>query len=237
MSLITLNLLKLRAQARSKAGVSVSDYSNALLDDQLNIGYVALATMLATLGEDYFEEQNVKFDLIANSGLYSLPADFMAFKQLRLAYSGTPLSPSAYVIATSYDPSEVHNISFDEESVPVSNPIVDLTGQFYRIKPKPTVAVSNGGRLDYIALPSALVNTGDVPVIPVRYHDKIAVYGAKEMVFKFEKWNKHARLDNEWLATMNDIDDKIAERDLNRPMCFRAPGESGQMVRNKPREL
>lgn len=234
MSLITLNLLKLRAQARSKSGISATDYSNAMLDDQLNIGYVMLARMLANLGEDHFEEQNVKFDLVANSGLYSLPADFMAFKQLRLAYSGTPLSPSAYVIATSYDTSEVHNVSVDEESVPVSNPIVDLVGNFYRIKPKPRVAVTNGGRLDYIALPSALAATADVPVIPVGYHDKIAVYGAKEMAFKFEKWQKHVRLDKEWSEVMGDLEDKIAERDLNRPMQFRTPFEAQS---RRPREL
>lgn len=235
MALINLNLLKLRAQARAKSGVNSSDYSNSLLDDQINIAYAALAQMLANLGEDYFEEQNVKFDLIANSGLFSLPTDFMAWKQLRLAYSGTPLSPSAYVIATSYDPSEVHNISADEESVPVSNPIVDLTGNFFRIKPKPTVAVTNGGRLDYIAMPSALVNTGDIPVIPVRYHDKIAVYGAKEMAAKFNKWNKHLRLDNEWNALMTDLENKLADRDLNRPVRFRAPQEA--MQQSRVREL
>lgn len=233
MSLITLNLLKLRAQARSKSGVNANDYPNALLDDQLNIGYVALATYLATLGEDYFEEQNVKFDLIANSGLYSLPVDCMALKGVRLAYSGTPLSPSAYVVATSYDPSNVHNTRL-EENVPTSNPIYDLTNNYFRLKPKPKTAVTNGGRLDYIAFPSALVNTGDTPVIPVRYQDKIAVYGAKEMAFKFEKWNKHLRLDAEWNGVLADLEEKLADRDLNAPLMFHAPQEA---MSRRPREL
>ena len=236
MSLINLTLLKLRAQARGKAGVSVNDYSNSLLDDQINIAYVQLATLLANLGEDYFEEQNVKFDLVENSGLYSLPTDFMAFKQLRLAYSGTPLSPSAYVIATPYDPSDVHDISADEESVPVSNPIVDLTGNYYRIKPKPTQAVTNGGRLYYIAAPSALANTGDIPVIPIAYQDKLAVYAAKEMAFKYEKWNKYNRLQKEWDQTMLELQDRLSDRDLNRPLMFKTPFEAG-LVRNRPREL
>lgn len=233
MALITLNLLKLRAQARAKAGIAVADYSNALLDDQLNIGYVALATMLANLGEDYFEEQNVKADIVANSGLYSLPTDFMAFKGLRLAYSGTPLSPSAYVVARAYDPSEVHDIASDEENIPAHNPRYDLTGNYYRIKPKPTIAVTNGIRLNYIAMPSALAVTGDTPVIPVRYHDKIAVYGAKEMAFKYQKWNKHARLDQEWNAVMSDLENKIAERDLSAPVMFRSPFEAGPIRRNR----
>ena len=238
MALINLTLLKLRAQARSKSGVNSGDYANALLDDQINIAYVALATMLANLGEDYFEEQNVKFSLVANSGLYSLPTDFMAFKQLRLAYSGTPLSPSAYVIATPYDPADVHNIATDEENVPVSNPIVDITGTYYRIKPKPTQAVSNGGRLYYIALPSALAATGDIPVIPIRYQDKIAVYAGAQMAFKFEKWNKADRLQKEWDELMGDLEEKLADRDLNRPLRFRAPGEvPATMNRARVREL
>lgn len=224
MALPTLNLLKLRALARDKSGVSVNDYSNAKLDDQLNIGYVQLATMLANLGEDYFEEQNTKFSLVANSGLYSLPTDFMAMKRVRLAYSGTPLSPSAYVFADPYDPSQVDSVA-QEENVAISNPIYDITGQYFRIKPKPSVAVTNGGRLDYIAMPSALAATADVPVIPIQYHEKISVWAGKEMAFKFEKWNKHARLDKEWAGVMTDLENKIAERDLNKPVTFRGPME------------
>src|SRR5690348_14461043 len=194
-TLPSLNVLALRNRARRDAGVSSSDYSNSELLEDFNQGYMELAVLLANLGEDYFEEQNVKFDLVANSGLYSLPTDILAFKQLRLAFSGTPLSPSAYTIADIYDPSDVHDISADEESTPTSNPIVDITGNYMRIKPKPTNAVSNGGRLAYIAMPSSLVNTGDVPVIPLAYQKKIATYGAMKMAFKFEKWNKHARLE------------------------------------------
>lgn len=226
MSLITLNLSKLRAQARSKSGVNAKDYPDALLDDQLNVGYVALATMLAALGEDYFEEQNVKFDLIANSSLYSLPTDCMMFKGARLAYSGTPTKPTDYVVATSYNPASVHYVGPQEEDIPTSNPIFDLTNNFVRYKPTPKNNVVNGGRIDYIAFPSALVNTADVPVIPVRYHDKISVYGGKEMAFKYEKWSKHDRLENEWNQVMADLEEKLADRDLNAPLSFRAPGES-----------
>lgn len=235
MALITLTLLKLRALARSKAGVGSGDYSTANLDDQLNIGYVALATLLANLDENYFEEQNVKFSLVANSGLYSLPTDFMAWKQLRLAFSGTPLSPSAYTIATPYDITDIHDIQAEEESIPASNPKYNITGNYFRVKPKPQTAVSNGGRLAYIALPSALANTGDIPVIPVRYHDKIAVYAAREMAAVREKWTLWKQLDAEWGGLMRELEDKIAERDRNRPLRFKAPQEA--MLSNRPREL
>lgn len=215
--------------------MNADDYSNSLLDDQLNIGYVQLATLLANLDEDYFEEQNARFNLVANSGLYSLPTDFMAFKGLRLAYSGTPLSPSAYVVARPYNPEDVHDIAGDEENIPVSNPMYDITGDYYRIKPKPTQAVTNGGRLSYIAMPSALASTGDVPIVPIAYHDKIAVYGAIQMAFKYQKWQKHDRLQADWNTTMAELEERIADRDRNRPMRFKTAFETGGISR--PREL
>lgn len=227
MALPTLNVLALRNRARRDAGVSSDDYSNADLLEDFNQAYGELAVLLANLGEDYFEEQNVKFNLVANSGLYSMPADSIAIKQIRLAYSGTPLAPSAYRIATSYDPANVHDIASQEENIPASNPIVDYTGNFFRIKPKPTVSVSNGGRIDYIAMPSALVNTGDTPVFPISYQKKIATYGAMKMAFKFEKWNKHARLQKEWDQTMAELQDRLADRDMNAPLRFRGPHEGG----------
>lgn len=237
MALPSLNVLALRNLARRLAGVSSSDYSNADLLSDFNDAYAELSVLLANLGEDYFEEQNVKFNLIARSSLYSLPADCIAVKRVSLAYSGTPVARSAYTIAQPYDSSDVHNVSFDEENVPISNPIRDITGTYIRYKPTPTQNVTNGGLMDYIAMPSALVNTGDTPVFPIAYQKKIAVYGAKQMAFKFEKWNKHARLDKEWATTMAELQDRLAQRDLNAPMRFKAPGEALPQNIQRVREL
>jgi hypothetical protein len=236
MALPTLNVLALRNRARRKSGVNASDYSNAVLLEDFNQGYAELVMLLANLGEDYFEEENVKFDLVKNTGLYSLPLDSIAIKQVRLAYSGTPLSPSAYVVATSYDQSEVHDIQADETSASTGNPLVDITNNYVRIMPKPPAAVTNGGRLSYIAMPSALVNTGDTPIIPIAYQEKLAVYGAMQMAFKFEKWNKHARLQKEWEQTMAELQDRLADRDMNRPLRFKLPQEA-MLTHSRPREL
>lgn len=236
MALPSLTVLQLRNRARRDAGVASSDYSNAEVLEDLNQAYADLCVLLANLDEDYFEEQNVKFNLVANSGLYSLPEDCIAVKRVQLAYSGTPLSPSAYVIATSYSPEDVHDIAIDEDNVPVSNPIYDITGNYIRYKPKPTNSVTNGGRMYYIAMPSALVNTGDTPVVPIAYQKKMATYAAMKMAFKFQKWSKHDRLAAEWNKTMEELQDRLADRDRNAPMRFRAPQESGA-VRYQPREL
>lgn len=234
MSLINLTLAKLRAQARSKSGVNAADYPNTLLDDQLNIGYAQLAVLLANLDEGYFEEQNVNFNLIARSGLYSLPLDFIAMRGLRLAFSGTPIANSAYVVASSYDPVDVHNISI-EESTPISNPIYDLTNNYMRIKPRPANDVTNGGKLAYIAMPSALTASASIPVIPIAYQDKIAVFGAMQMAFRYEKFGKHTRLANEWNTTMAELQDRLADRDRNAPVRFKSIHESG--ANRGPREL
>src|SRR3990167_3621728 len=109
-----MNLLTLRSQARLKSGVNVSDFSAANLDEQLNVAYYMLAGIIAELNEDYYEEQNDKFSLVANSSLYSLPTDYMKIKQVRLAYS-TPSVNADYKVARHYDPSQVHNVSADEE--------------------------------------------------------------------------------------------------------------------------
>lgn len=183
--------------------------------------------MLINLGEDYFEEQHAKFDLVANSSLYSLPVDAVEMKQVRLAYSGTPASPSDYKIATSYDPTEVHFIPSDEENIPTSNPIVDMTGAYIRIKPTPTVNVTGGGDMSYIAMPSALVLTADVPVIPTQYQELIAVYGQKQMEFKYEKWNKHDRDEKIWDEAIAELEQTLADRDLNKPTRFKSILETG----------
>lgn len=229
MSQPSLNVLALRNRARRRSGVNSPDYSDANLLEDFNAAYATLSGLLVDIQEDYFEEQNVKFDLAQNSALYSLPTDFMAFKQLRLAYSGTPSTPSDYRVATAYDSSEVHVVSVDEENIPTANPIIDITGNYYRIKPTPTVAVTNGGLLDYIAMPSALVSTGDVAVIPAQYHDLIAVYGQMQMEFKYEKWNKFDRDSKIWNEKIAELEETLADRDRNRPTRFKSLLEVGRL--------
>lgn len=229
-----MNVLSLRTQARLKAGLTSTDYSDANLLTQFNEGYFKLASIMAQLNEDYFEEQKVKFNLVANSSLYSQPTDAMKIKQVRLAYT-TPTSPADYRIARSYDPSQVYNISVDEESVSTSNPIVDITNNYYRIKPTPVSSVTSGGELYYIARPSALVLTGDTPIIPTEYHDLISTYGAKEMCLKFSMFDKWKLLEDSWLKGIERVKTDLSERNLNSTPRMRNPLEDS--ITNSVREL
>lgn len=164
---------------------------------------------------------------MANSSLYSLPTDFLALRQLRLAYSGTPASPADYKISTAYDPTDVHLVSSDEENIPTANPIHNLTASYIRIKPTPTRAVTHGGRIWYIALPSALANTGDVPNLPMAYQELLATYAAKEMTFRYQKWNKHDRLEKKWDTAIGELMQTLADRDRNKPRRMKSPLEVG----------
>lgn len=219
-----MNLLTIRSQARLKSGVPVGDFSNANLDEQANQAYYILAWYLAALGEDYFEEQNTLFNLALNSALYSQPTDAMFIKGVRLAYT-SPSNPEDYKVARRYDPSSVHDVGADEENISTNNPIYDITNNYIRIKPTPTSAVTNGGKLWYIALPSALTSTGDAPVLPTYLHDKISDYAAKIMTFKFEKWAKHDRLKASWDETIKEFDTLLADRDMGDGIRFRSPFE------------
>lgn len=221
-----MNLLTLRSQARLKSGINATDFSNANLDEQLNVAYYTLASIIAELNADYYEEQNVKFNLIANSSLYSLPTDLIKFKQVRLAYSA-PSTNADYRVARHYDPSGVHNVSADEEGgVSTSFPIYDITSNYIRVKPTPTASVTNGGKMWYIARPSALTLTSDSPVLPLHYHDLISTYGAKIMTFKHEKWKKNAKLEEEWSKIVTPLMERIqdlADRDMGEMLQFKSP--------------
>lgn len=232
-----MNLAALKQQARLDSGVNSEDYSDANLLVQFNIAYLQLTAILANIGEDYFEEQNDRFTLLQNSALYSLPTDCIAVKQIRVSYS-TPTGPSSYRIAQAYDPVDVGIVSADEENIPTSNPIYDLTNNYFRLKPTPTSTVIDGGKIWYIAQPSALVNSADTPIINQSYHELISVYGAAKMAFKYEKWNKADRLEKKWNGKILELTQTLADRDMNRPVRFKSPFEAAQMQdRTNRREL
>lgn len=222
-----MNLLTIRSQARLKSSVNVNNFSNANLDEQINQAYYILSWYLGALGEDYFEEQNVKFDLVGGSALISQPLDTMFVKGVRVAYSPSATPPVAndYKPAESYDSSSVHDVGVDEENIPTSNPIYDITNNYIRLKPTPTSDVTDGGKLWYIARPSALTLTADAPVLPLYLHDKLSDYGAKIMAFKYNKFKKHDRLDKSWQDTIDELDNLLADRDLGANIRFRSPFE------------
>lgn len=219
-----MNLLTIRNQSRLKSSINANDFSNANLDEQINQAYYLLAWYLAKLNEDYFEEQNVKFNLVGGSALISQPTDTMFIKQVRLAYSA-PTENADYRVARHYDPSSVHEVAPDEESIATTNPMYDITNNYIRIKPTPTQNVTNGGKLWYIARPSALTLTGDAPVLPLYLHDKLSDYAGKIMAFKYNKWKKHDRLEKVWQETIQELDDLVADRDLGADIRFKSPFE------------
>lgn len=226
-----MNLNDLQTSVRFKSNITnTAIISDAQITTELNQGYYELFKSIVDVNEDFFEEQNTKFDLGQNSSLYSLPTDLVKFKQLRVAYS-TPSGLEDYKVCRSYDPSEVGNVALDEENVPASTPIVDVTNNYMRIKPTPSSVVTDGGIIYYIARPSALVNSADTPVIPTEYHDLMAIFGAYRVSEKFENFNVADRYRQQFLQGIEDMKRKLAAREINRHFRFRDPREIHQSNR------
>lgn len=230
-----MNLLQIRNRTREKLNItSTTDISNAFISGMANEGYSFICSKISQINEDFFEEQKAKFNLGLNSALYSLPTDFVKLKQLRLAYTA-PDTEDDYVIANRYQPGQVGNVSVDELTTPTSSPIFDLTNNYFRIYPTPDVAVTNGGELYYIALPSALANTASSPVIPSPFHDLLATYAAREGAMKLSLTEKWGILNSEWNQGISRIESELAERDIDNDGRIRNVLET---TRNLPvREL
>ena len=228
-----LTLANLRTQTRFKTDITnATTLTNAQIDLQLNEGYSKLVRAIVESDGDYFEEQKAKFNLIANSSLYSLPSDCIKVKQVRLAFT-SPTSESDYKIAQFYDPSETRLVSVDEASVPVSNPQVDITNNYCRIYPRPIVASTSGGEYYYIARPSALTATGDVMVIPADYHDLAATWASYKVMEKFENFSKADRLKIEFDNGLKNMQVELSGREMNKERRFKSFREVGRTNRKE----
>lgn len=194
---------------------------------QLNNAYQFICAKIAKINEDFFEEQKVKFDLGLNSSLFSLPTDFLKFKQLRLAYTA-PTSESDYKVASPYDPTTVEDINSQEENISTSNPIVDITNNYYRIKPVATSLITNGGELYYIARPSALTLTGDSPVFPADYHDLLSLYASQELCVSSDKFDKYKVYKSEYEKQVDEMLKELTPRHLDNPERIRNILETGR---------
>ncbi|MHA1210838.1 MAG: phage adaptor protein [Candidatus Heimdallarchaeota archaeon] len=225
-----MNLKELREQTRFKSNITdTSTLTNAEIDQLVNDAQFKLVMRIIRISEDFFEEQKTTFNLAANSGLYQLPTDLIKFKQLRLAYS-TPSDDSDYFIATGYNPSDIQYPQNEESGVGTSNPIIDITNNYMRIRPKPTTDVTKGGQIYYIARPSALANTGDISVIPEDYHDLMAIYAAGKACEKYEVWDRADRFEAQFFRGAETMAKELATRELNHSVRFKNPLEIGKKL-------
>jgi hypothetical protein len=220
-----MNLPKIISRARFKSGIT----------DTTTVTYTELSALcfeankiiereVVKVNQDYFEEQKAKFSLVANSGLYSLPTDCLAIKQLRLAYT-TPTAETDYKIAIPRDVSEIVEADLQEDNISSSTPNYDITNNYYRIWPKPTVASTNGGELYYFA--TTVLSGSATPAYPVEYHELVSTYAAKEACLKFDRWDKYTVLQREWVEGIGKIKDQLAVRDTNQSMRLRSVLEDG----------
>lgn len=226
-------------QQRDKVRFNLNNPATSLIANsaivlELNNAQDILAIRLSKLNEDFFEEQKSKFNLVANSGLYSNPSDCIKIKQIRLAYS-TPTSEADYKIAKFYDPSAINDISSEETTSAITNPIVDITNNYFRVQPKPTTAVTNGGEIYYIARPSAMSLTGTTSVIPVELHQLMIDYASMQGASSLGMFDKYKLYKQEWEEGLQRMATDMAVRLTNENQRFRNPLEIRE--NNNTREL
>lgn len=220
-----MNLPKIISRARFKSGIT--DTTTVTYGELSALCYEAnkiIEREVVKVNQDYFEEQKAKFNLVANSGLYSLPTDCLAIKQLRLAYT-TPDSEDDYKVAIPRDASEIVDAGIQEVNVASSTPNYDVTNNYYRIWPKPTVASTSGGELYYFA--STVLSGSATPAYPAEYHELLSTYAAKEACLKFDRWDKYTVLQREWVDGIDKIKNQLSVRDTNQQMRMRNVLEDG----------
>ena len=225
-----MTLEELRDQVRFKSNITDTErLTDTEIDTHINEAQLKMTMRIIRINEDFFEEQKTTFNLVANSGLYQLPTDLIKFKQLRLAYT-TPSTDSDYSIATGYNPSDIQYVAGEESGVGTANPIVDITNNYMRIRPKPTAASVKGGQIYYIARPSALANTGDISVIPEDYHDLMAIYAAGKACERYEIWDRADRFEAQFFRGAEIMAKELATRELDYPLRFKNPLEGGKRM-------
>ena len=221
----------MRNRIRFKSRIfNTTTIHNSSILQEINIVQDELSKAIIDVNEDFFEEQKNKFNLVANCSLYALPTDHVKFKQLRVSYSAVT-DETNYKVCESYDPTEVGVTNVDEENVPASNPIVDITNNYLRIMPRPGQNVTNGGSIYYIARPSALANTGDTTVIPTEYQELMTIGAASRVAESFENFNLSDRLDVQYERGIQKMKEQLAARELNRDLRFRDVRETNKSNR------
>jgi len=206
------------SQTQFKSGISnTTTLSTATILTYVNYGYQFLIDKVVEVNEDYLEEQKTTANLVSAQAYYSLPDDFIKMKQVRLAYS-TPSSDLDYNIARELDITAIEDPAY-EENYSESAPFYDITGDHYRVYPKPENNVTNGIYLYYIARPDDLAaeNSADaITGIPSQYHELISTYAAKKVCEKFSLWDKHNILAKEFNFGIKTMQDNLKTRNLDR---------------------
>ena len=228
-----MTLSEITTSIRNKTGIkNTGAISTSDIWLFVNEGYDLIQNLLMNVNQDFFEEQNTKFSLVANSALYALPSDFLGLEQLRLAYT-TPTDQEDYVIATPYDVSEVEDVEVQEEDISEDNPIYDLTNVYIRIKPTPTSSVLHGAELFYFAKPDKLAHNSAVPYIPANYHPYLVDYGAAEVCNRFQLFAQADRFRKTFQEKIGVMTETEADRIKDNPTRIKNITETYKLSRTE----
>lgn len=139
--------------------INSTDLSKFSVVENLNFSQRELINALPVSSFNNMLKRSV-FNLAANVSSYQFPGDFARFKQLKIDYS------AAITASNKGKEASVFNSEkgiLDVQELGTKNfPFVDLTVEKgFEISPIPTVAVTDGGWLNYVYIPPDISTTQD----------------------------------------------------------------------------
>lgn len=175
-----MDLTTIRNSVRELTDETVStDPTFAMLNTFINYRYQDLVGRIMNVHQDFFGITDHTIDTVADQKEYSMPVDgnsrnkVKRIRRVEIAYDGTN-----YDIAYPIDLNDQNSTESDTETTYTQNdPRYYIFGDKIGFNPIPDANGTNNIKIWYIPRPDDLALDGDIPIIPVEYH-QLLVYGA-----------------------------------------------------------
>lgn len=154
-------------------------------------------------------QMTANHDIIAGQDAYTFPSDRVQYVQA-LYYDGMPLE------AYSYPEAQEYVITYDPDKVATSDPQIWYQwGQTITLYPKPRTTITDGLRVDFVAIPAELTNLNQTLSLPDRYFETIVNYvlqKAHQTDENFDGANYVRSQYSEGLAQLSEQENRVSLR-------------------------
>ena len=192
-----------------------------------NIYFKKLVQAIVDTNEDFFGEYST-FNLVANQREYLLPTDILKIKRLEVTYDGTNWYTGVpmieHSIGTAIDDSNATVVDANYSQSGFQYHVYDASVFLY---PKPTSAVTAGGKLYYIKRQSDLAadSVESVITIPKEFHSLISLGASADVFRRLGKEDRARVADANFARGVQEMKAQIAGRNLDDDLQLRPLGQ------------
>lgn len=193
--------------------VSAADWTDVQVEREINYAYLEVVSAVIDTYEDYYRSRYTA-DFVASQDEYELPTDFLKMRRLELKYVSTDERIKANRFSFNQIPRATNSTSYSF----LGSPIYDLSGDFIKILPVPTVAVTEGILMYYIRQVSELSEDTDEIDIPFpdRYGKLVTIGATAELLRKGQQEEAvAAKYDDKFQIGLekmkSELEDRIAD--------------------------